>query len=274
MIKDILTLMTPPFFEPEATPFSISGEVLSIPLGSGNEYMLSEMGELIRISACFGQYNLARLFPEVRGKYLLGDKIRTIRYGTMEDASNLTMHIRSHIASERAGSALAEIVDENDQLLYSFNHTFYILPAPFFETRFASFKKTANASAIALDSLPGIKVFDSEHNRTFTMEVTPFSYEHCLGHFPDYPLVAVAYLYKCILKGNIEWLNKHQMEILRVENIDITVSKAIPIDISCSVKVSIIQSSKNTYQFINEIFIKDDSHIPHCLLTIELLATS
>lgn len=273
MTEEILTLMEPPFFEPEAFPFYVSDDVLSVPLGPGTDYKFTELGELIRLSACFGQYNLARLFPKARGQYLLGDKIRTIRYGAMEDASQLTMNIRSHVSSDRTGSATVDIVDEKGNLLYGFNHTFHILTVPFFETRFSSFRHAGPMVGLPEETLPAVKILNRNNADDFDMTVEPFSYRHCLGHFPDFPLVAVAYLYKCILEGNIQWLNKRQLEILRVENVDITVSKAIPVSVPCEVKVSVVQSSKNTFQFINQIFVENEKNVPHCLLTIELLAT-
>lgn len=268
--EETLTLMKPPFFEPEAMLYRVSGDVLSVSLGAGADYKFTALGELIRLSACFGQYNLARLFPKARGQYLLGDKIRSIRYGAMEDASQLTMNIRSAVSSDRAGSAVADIVDEKGNVVYGFNHTFHILSVPFFETRFSSFRYDGPMDVPPEEKLPEVKVFNDNNAGDFSMTVEPFSYRHCLGHFPDFPLVAVAYLYKCILQGNIQWLSNRQMSIAAVENVDITVSKAIPVGVSCEVKVSVVQSAKNGFQFINQIFVEDGKDIPHCLLTIEL----
>ncbi|MBC9932695.1 hypothetical protein [Chitinophaga qingshengii] len=273
MTEDILTLMKPPFFEPEAMPFSVSGDVLSVPLGPGTDYEFTALGELIRLSACFGQYNLARLYPKARGQYLLGDKIRTIRYGAMEEASQLTMNVRSDISSDRAGAAAADIVNEKGEVLYGFNHTFHILSIPFFETRFSSFRHAGPMEAIPEENLPAVRILNDHSTGNFDMTVAPFSYRHCLGHFPDFPLVAVAFLYKCILEGNIQWLSSGHMKVLRVENVDITVSKAIPVGVSCEVKVSVVQSAKNTFQFINRIFVDEGNDIPHCLLTIEALTS-
>lgn len=273
MTEDIFTLMRPPFFDPEAFPFYVSGDVLSVPLHPDTDYEFAAMEDLIRLSACFGQYNLARLFPGTRGQYILGDRMRSIRYGIINEASQLIMNVRSYITSDRTASATVDIVNEKGKVLYGFNHTFHILSPGFFETRFASFKAVHSMDALPEESLPVVEIFNDNDTGDFDMTVAPFSYGHCLGHFPDFPLVAVALLYKCILEGNMQWLRNRHLHISYVENVDMVISKAIPIGVPCEVKVSVVQGAKNTCQFINRIFVEDGRDIPHCLLMISLSIT-
>ncbi len=239
----------PPFLKLPRHPFTRTGDTLSIPLGQACEYRGPDFTDLMLQTGTMGALNLALGRTGKDAGYIMMERMHIMRSGNCRLDELLRAKIKTTLLSARKGSALAHIINDREEIIYSMNTGYHIFSKADFEQLFSAHKRD-DLQGIAQDtSMPVVELQPSGDDRAYRMQIGPFTYAHCVGHFPGYPCVPASFIMRSLLTGIARWLQLKPDQLL-IDNAEIFTTRMIPVASVLSAATRIIHTSRRSSKFI------------------------
>ncbi|MCV9933934.1 hypothetical protein OIU80_16750 [Flavobacterium sp. LS1R47] len=244
--KKIASLIgeTSPYLFENAEKIDFNQSSTEIPLYKSFEsYEKENFSDLLKILSTLGSLSLANELKTNDKRYFLGERLRIRKISYTQPSGLLSVKIASQLESSQKGRALIEIVDENTKI-FQMEMDYFIIDEPSFNKIFESHYSAEQNKAFT--SVFPSSSFEYLNEEKFNITIEEFTRNHCLGHFDNYEIVPAAFVGKCILKNIFESSTDPNLEI---ENIEIFLNKAMPINTVFTVNVKILRVSKNLKKY-------------------------
>ncbi|MDP5199120.1 hypothetical protein [Flavobacterium sp. DG2-3] len=200
--------------------------------------------ELLKTLSTLSSLSLARELKTNKKNYFLAEKARIRKVSFTPPSGLLRAKIRSYLENNQKGKSLIEVVDDKTTV-YHMEIDYFIIDEPSFQKIFELNYSAEKANGYT-DTEPNVSI-EPVSKDEFNITVDKFTRNHCAGHFDHYEIVAATHIGRSILKVIFEMTPDLNMEI---DNMEIALSKAMPIDTVFKVNVKILHLSKTLKKYI------------------------
>lgn len=200
--------------------------------------------DLLKILTSIGSINLAKEMKTEEKNYFLAEKLRIRKISHKKPSGLLVAKISPQTENAQKGKSLIEIRDENHKL-FQMEVDYFIFNEPSFKKIFEPYYNDETNHTFS-NVLPDTS-FEYLNENEFNVIVNEFTRNQCKGHFDNYQIVPAVYIAKCILKNIFKTAPDNNQEILpvEIENVEVFLNRAMPVNTVFKVKVSITQLQKN-----------------------------
>lgn len=249
--KNILELIgeTSPYLFENAGSITFKDGHTEFPLYKPFESFEREnFSDFIRILNSIGSLNLVNQLKTDQKNYFLAEKLRIRKISHKRPSGLLVAKISPQLENNQKGKSLIEIWDESNKL-YQMEIDYFIFNEPAFKKVFEPHYNEENHSSSS--TLPDT-IFEYVNENEFKVTVNEFTRDQCKGHFENYQIVPAVYIAKCILKDiyKMDTETNQEMEPLEIDNLEVYLNRAMPVNTVFKVNVNIMRLQKNlkTYQ--------------------------
>ncbi|TPG36144.1 hypothetical protein [Flavobacterium pectinovorum] len=208
-------------------------------LKSFESFEKENFSDLLRILCTLGSLNLANEIKTDEKNYFLGEKLRIRKISNTKSSGLLTAKVTPQLENDQKGKSIIDIMDGTTKL-FQMEMDYFIIDETSFKRIFESHYHAENTDDFTT-SLPNTSIeYLSESE--FNITVDEFTRNHCSGHFDNYQIVPGVFIGKCILKNIFKFSADIDLEI---DNLELFLNKAMPINTVFNVNVKIMHLSKN-----------------------------
>ncbi|WP_286443852.1 MULTISPECIES: hypothetical protein [unclassified Myroides] len=233
--------------------------------------VFSDFYKITQIASSLGSLALAKTMDVTEKTYFLGEKLRIRKIDNRSLDKGLKYCARSIEYSSRKGKSLVDILDEHNQLAYTFELDYFIFSEDSFYRLFKNYAITHHEPSTRT-SLTVEKVEIEEiESSFFRIVIQPFSKEDCAGHFNQYPIVAAVFVVKQLLCAieqffEVKGIGLEQKK-LNVDSLEMFLNVAVPIDTVLHSKIYYHQIAKESYVFVCPV-CDDTTEYGNYLITV------
>lgn len=235
---------TSPYLFENADKIIFDKSNTEIPLyKSFDSFDRENFSDFVKILSTLGSLNLANELETNQTNYFLGERLRIRKISYSQPSGLLSVKVTSQLESNQKGKSLIEVMDENTKV-YQMEMDYFIINEPSFKKIFDSHysdEQTNDHTTV----LPNTS-FEYLSDEEFNITIEEFARNHCLGHFDNYEIVPAVFIGKCILK-NI--YNMYPDINIEIDNLEIFINKAMPINTIFKVNIKILHLSKSLTKY-------------------------
>lgn len=261
----------------ETSPYIFSLEKLifehdfvSITADSIESNQYDNFSTILQIASSLGSVSLFKALNLESKAFFLGEKLRIRKIITGVVNNNICFKAKSIVLSKRKGKALVDIFNTNSDLAYSFELDYNVLLEDAFHKLFKP-HYTETTNIFYNDKLPDVKLkTNSEYD--FSIMLSPFSVQNCIGHFNGYPIVPAVFIVDRLLNGIKQWITQmfpNTLTTIHVDSLEIFANIAMPINTKFEAKIIAKKLSGNIIFFTCSL-INEQIEYSSYLITIKI----
>ncbi|MFB6454177.1 hypothetical protein ACE38W_02815 [Chitinophaga sp. Hz27] len=261
VLADVQTGMRPPFFKLPASPLVPKGNLVTVQLGSAQDFLMHDFIELVRYCLSAEAWNANRLYPTGADQYMLGDKFRAIRIGQFTETTQYKAVIDSLVIKKRKRKSIMHIMSESGELIYLLMFDYYMWNGGEFKRKFAQLKSDGSVNVTA--PLPTVTRNNFDNPYDYTATISPILEAHCAGHFDGYPLVPGMLIMTILLQEAAQWVQ----EVIGItskpvlDTISIHPNRVMQPNTAFNVAISVYKASPTVLKFVHTITHEEEPEL-------------
>lgn len=261
-----------PFLRLPAGKIEAYGNILHASIGNADDFEVNNFSALIRTWLSMEALNAARIYHSATPEYMMESQYRMTRYGTVSDQTMLHITVKSLLQSDKRIS-IADVTGNDNEPVYKMLFKYYACPEAVFKQKFGHIANPSQ-SIKAVPPLPQVTRENFHNPYCYNALLHPFYFEHCQGHFVNYPCVPSVVVMQCLLDEATGWLRlimkTTEKDKVSVESIDMFPERLMMIETAYLISIAVQKISGKRFRFNNIVRAVHDPEIIFVNLVLDL----